>query len=208
MKKDCRQKKRITTTPLWQRAHTGFTLKGYSLLTMTGTNINLEMDGNWIRDDGSHGFIISAASGYEIEDVKIDGVSFGAISRHTVPDRYNHNVEATLKKVEVIYPDDTDSSEPESESKPDKASTINSSDTNPAVSAMPFTDVAEGQWYYESVLAAYTNGLFSGTSTTTFEPDSLMSRSMMVQMLHNLSAAPASTTSGFTDVSDDALKLA
>ena len=38
----------------------------------------------------------------------------------------------------------------------------------------PFADVAENCWYYGSVAYAYNNGLFAGTSATTFSPDTTM----------------------------------
>ena len=35
---------------------------------------------------------------------------------------------------------------------------------------LPFTDVRESDWFYEDVAFAYENGLFAGTSDTTFSP--------------------------------------
>ena len=37
--------------------------------------------------------------------------------------------------------------------------------------ALPFTDVAEGAWYYDSVKYVYANGLMNGTGNgNTFSP--------------------------------------
>ncbi|KXL52259.1 endoglucanase precursor [Anaerotignum neopropionicum] len=47
----------------------------------------------------------------------------------------------------------------------------------------PFADVNENSWYYGSVAYAYTNGLFSGTSKTTFGPDTAMTREMIWMVL-------------------------
>ena len=49
----------------------------------------------------------------------------------------------------------------------------------------PFTDVAEDAWYYEYVAYVWRNNLFLGTSDTTFEPDTTMTRAMFVRLLAN-----------------------
>jgi len=46
-----------------------------------------------------------------------------------------------------------------------------------------FTDVTEGMWHYEFIQIAYNNEIVNGTSDTTFEPDTLISRQDMVTML-------------------------
>ncbi len=64
-----------------------------------------------------------------------------------------------------------------------------------------FTDVKAGDWFYEYVKYVVKKGLFMGTSTTTFSPDSPMTRAMLVTVLHRLEGLPAVTgTNGFTDV--------
>lgn len=35
----------------------------------------------------------------------------------------------------------------------------------------PFADVKKSDWFYKAVQYAHEKGVFSGTSTTTFEPD-------------------------------------
>lgn len=54
----------------------------------------------------------------------------------------------------------------------------------PSVSGeMPFTDVAEGTWYYNAVLWAYQNNIVSGTSKTTFGPMQNITREQIVTIL-------------------------
>ena len=48
---------------------------------------------------------------------------------------------------------------------------------------LPFTDVAEGDWFYDYVAYVYANGLMDGTSGTTFEPDANMTRAMVWAIL-------------------------
>lgn len=46
-----------------------------------------------------------------------------------------------------------------------------------------FTDVQPGAWYYDAVEYAAENGLFSGTSPTTFSPNTAMTWGMFVTVL-------------------------
>jgi GH25 family lysozyme M1 (1,4-beta-N-acetylmuramidase) len=69
------------------------------------------------------------------------------------------------------------------------------------VLGMPFDDVPEGSWFFNSVLYAYQNRLFNGMDSDTFAPGAAMSRGMLVSVLHRLEGTPTvDGTSGFTDV--------
>lgn len=46
-----------------------------------------------------------------------------------------------------------------------------------------FTDVPRGTWYYDAVKACTLQGLFNGTSATTFSPTKPMTRAMLVTVL-------------------------
>ena len=55
----------------------------------------------------------------------------------------------------------------------------------PAVSfgaALPFTDVAETDWYYSDVQRAYETGLINGMDATTFAPESHMTYAQAVKL--------------------------
>ena len=66
---------------------------------------------------------------------------------------------------------------------------------------LPFTDVRESDWFYDDVVFAYENGLFAGTSDTTFTPNASMTRAMLVTVLYRLEGQPAvNGRSGFSDV--------
>ena len=66
---------------------------------------------------------------------------------------------------------------------------------------LPFTDVHESDWFYDDVVFAYENGLFAGTSDTTFSPNASMTRAMLVTVLYRLEGQPAvNGRSGFSDV--------
>ena len=68
-----------------------------------------------------------------------------------------------------------------------------------------FADVAPDAWYADAAVYCRDNGLMSGTSGTTFSPDTAMTRSMLATVLYRLAGSPAVTGSdAFTDTSDGA----
>ncbi|MGN1003134.1 MAG: S-layer homology domain-containing protein [Oscillospiraceae bacterium] len=69
-----------------------------------------------------------------------------------------------------------------------------------------FTDVSADDWFYEAVDFVYSYDLFSGTSDSTFEPDTPMSRGMLVTVLYRLEGEPEleSADAIFTDVAPEA----
>ena len=66
----------------------------------------------------------------------------------------------------------------------------------------PFTDVAEGDWFYDAALYVYTNGLMTGTTETAFSPGVSMTRGMFVTVLYRLAGSPRDDGEGgaFTDI--------
>ena len=67
---------------------------------------------------------------------------------------------------------------------------------------LPFTDVADGDWFQAAVEYVYRQGIMAGTSATTFEPNTTLSRAMVAQIPYNLEGQPTVTgESTFTDVS-------
>ena len=67
---------------------------------------------------------------------------------------------------------------------------------------LPFTDVSAGDWFYGSVGFAHSQGLMTGTSATTFEPHTSLSRAMLVAVLHRLEGSPQASAGDFTDVAE------
>lgn len=63
-----------------------------------------------------------------------------------------------------------------------------------------FTDVNTSDWYNEAVQYVSGQGLMSGTSATTFEPDASTTRGMIATILYRLEGSPAYLNSGYTDV--------
>ena len=54
----------------------------------------------------------------------------------------------------------------------------------------PYTDVAETAWYYDAVKYTYQNGLMNGTDKDKFEPETEMTRAMLVTVLYRVEGEP------------------
>ena len=66
---------------------------------------------------------------------------------------------------------------------------------------LPFTDVTEGDWFYDAVRYAYETGLMDGVGDSLFAPNSETTRAQLATILYRLEGEPeVSGTSGFTDV--------
>ncbi len=59
---------------------------------------------------------------------------------------------------------------------------------------IPFDDVPEGEWYYDTVVEAYNAGIMKGQSETKFAPLKTMSRSEFVMLLYRITGV---TETGF-----------
>ena len=74
-----------------------------------------------------------------------------------------------------------------------------------AVEDTGFSDVAADAWYAGAVEYVRDNGLMSGTSATTFEPEGTMTRAMLATTLYRAAGSPAvSGSDSFTDTADGA----
>lgn len=54
----------------------------------------------------------------------------------------------------------------------------------------PFTDVAQGDWFYNAVCWAYENQVVNGTSETTYEPNAPVTREQLAKMLYAVAGSP------------------
>ena len=59
-------------------------------------------------------------------------------------------------------------------------------DDEPVVPDFPFTDVREGQWFYEAVKYVYDEGIMNGMDRYTFDPNGSLTRAMVWTMLARL----------------------
>lgn len=69
----------------------------------------------------------------------------------------------------------------------------------------PFTDVKPGDYWYDAVLWAVSEGITDGTSATTFSPNDICTRGQAVTFLYRNAGSPATANStAFMDVTPDA----
>ncbi len=96
----------------------------------------------------------------------------------------------------TVTPTFTNGQEPQPEPEPE--------DPDANCPSKAFVDLDTSQWYHEAVDFVLNNGTMKGTGGNTFEPETQVSRAMIVQMLYNMEGTPAVTGTGsFTDVSAD-----
>ena len=70
-----------------------------------------------------------------------------------------------------------------------------------AETPLPFTDVTEGDWFYDAVRYAYETGLMDGVGDNLFAPNSETTRAQLVTILYRLAGEPEpGGDSGFSDV--------
>ena len=71
----------------------------------------------------------------------------------------------------------------------------------PGESTMSFTDVSETEWYYDDVKFVVESGLMNGMGEETFEPESLLTRGMLVTILYrNEGEPPVNRSIPFQDI--------
>jgi len=89
---------------------------------------------------------------------------------------------------------------PEGSAPADPSGSGNNTNTYPANST-PFTDVGTGRWYSEAINTMYAKKIMTGTTATTFEPGTALTRGMLIQMLYAQEGKPSVTKkTTFTDV--------
>ncbi len=67
-----------------------------------------------------------------------------------------------------------------------------------------FSDVSKNDYFHDAVEWAVDKGITSGTSATTFSPNTTVTRGQTVTFLWRAAGSPAASGSSFSDVSADA----
>lgn len=83
---------------------------------------------------------------------------------------------------------------------PASAVTISVAFTPAQPAALPFRDVAQGEWFRDAVSYVYNAHLMNGTSPDLFSPWETTTRGMIVTILYRYEGSPAAGGSSFPDV--------
>lgn len=196
-----------------------------------GANGSITPGGNVsVRTGSDQTFLITPDEGYAISDVRIDGRSIGAVMRYTFENvRSVHTIEASFTAAST-FADVPAGSYYERAVIWAAANGITNGVGNgqfgvdapctraqavtflwraagspaPEISAMPFTDVPVGSYYYDAVLWAVENGIAKGTSETTFGPDASCTRAQIVTFLYRAFGTSAGGDAAFADTTPNA----
>lgn len=69
---------------------------------------------------------------------------------------------------------------------------------------LPFTDVTEGDWFYDTIYVLYNEGIVKGITETTYGPNFNTTRCQMAALLYRISGSPSHNgMNPFTDVYED-----
>jgi len=101
-------------------------------------------------------------------------------------------------KLPSVTPDPKPEPTPTPDPKPEPTPEIEIKDTSKI-----FSDIKAKAWYKQYVDYAYSHGIFTGTSKTTFSPSDSITRAQFVQVLANLEGVDTknrNVTTQFTDV--------
>lgn len=162
-------------------------VKGY---TETYLNIYLGENTTWT------GRVVSTGSDGGVHIFRLNSVT-GAYEEVS----YSMDTTMTITTVDsgvVVPPSPVQPSQPTTPSQPSQPT----EPTQPTTPSVNFVDVPAGAWYADEVAYVVNKGLFSGTSATTFEPNTTMNRAMLATVLHRLAGTPAASSCTFTDVAN------
>ena len=196
-----------------------------------GANGSIMPGGNVsVRTGSDQTFLITPDEGYAISDVRIDGRSIGAVMRYTFENvRSAHTIEASFTAASTFADVPAGSCYERAviwaaangitngvgnglfgvDAPCTRAQAVTflwraAGSPAPEISAMPFTDVPVGSYYYDAVLGAVENGIAKGTSETTFGPDASCTRAQIVTFLYRAFGTPAGGDTAFADTTPNA----
>lgn len=200
----------------------------YTITATAGEGGAIAPDGTVrVAQGADRTFTISAAEGYVIADVLVDGESIGAVDSYTFENvRQNHTIEARFQPVsDVADPDDTGVSDwlntddhlayldgyPDNTFQPEEDMTraeaaqmfynlLRDQDVDTTVS---FTDVAADAWYAEAVNTLATLEIVDGVGDNRFAPERTITRAEFTTMAMRFCREIPTGENIFSDVDRD-----
>lgn len=156
----------------------------YEIFTKVGDNGTISVD-RYATEGDDVTITVSPDEAYLLDELTVTAGGKEVEVKDNGDGTYTFKMPSADAKIVVTFAEDPDW-EPE-----------------PEEPAMPFTDVNEGDWFYDVVLYAYENGLMTGTSADTFAPNTATTRGMIVSMLARLEGVTSAEDAGFADVAEN-----
>lgn len=153
----------------------------YEIFTTVGDNGAIDVD-RYATEGDDVTITVSPDEAYLLDELTVTANGKEVEVKDNGDGTYTFKMPSADAKIVVTFAEDPDW-EPE-----------------PEEPAMPFTDVNEGDWFYDVVLYAYDNGLMTGVSATEFAPNQTTTRGMIVSMLARLEGVTSAEDAGFADV--------
>ncbi|MED9780863.1 MAG: S-layer homology domain-containing protein [Peptococcaceae bacterium] len=153
----------------------------YEIFTKVGDNGTISVD-RYATEGDNVTITVSPDEAYLLDELTVTANGKEVEVKDNGDGTYTFKMPSADAKIVVTFAEDPDW-EPE-----------------PEEPAMPFTDVNEGDWFYDVVLYAYDNGLMTGVSATEFAPNQTTTRGMIVSMLARLEGVTSAEDAGFADV--------
>lgn len=154
-------------------ADTGST-NSYKIAVKAGDGGSISPTTTQVVEYDTKTYAITPDEGYAIGDVLVDGVSVGAVAKYVFKMvMKDHTIEAKF------VPENEEHNCP----------------------SLKFIDLNTSLWYHQGIDFVLLAGFFKGVTSNTFEPNSPMTRAMMVTVLYRLENTPAITSANpFKDV--------
>ena len=156
----------------------------YEIFTKVGENGTISVD-RYATEGDDVTITVSPDEAYLLDELTVTAGGKEVEVKDNGDGTYTFKMPSADAKIVVTFAEDPDW-EPE-----------------PEEPAMPFTDVNEGDWFYDVVLYAYDNGLMTGVSATEFAPNQTTTRGMIVSMLARLEGVTSAEDAGFADVAEN-----
>ncbi len=159
----------------------------YTITATAGAGGSISPAGAAAVDKGAdQRFAITADDGYAVQDVLVDGESVGAVTEYTFENvRSDHSIAAAFRSV-------------------GGGALPGGGETEPPVEETPveFSDVHEGDWFYDSVAYCVRHGLMQGVGDGRFDPYGTTTRAAVVTILWRMEGSPAASGEAFADVAE------
>lgn len=176
----------MTFTAVWQQEYTG--KYSYEISVAQPDNGNVAVD-KYATEGETVTLTATPDDGYMLDTLSVTAGGKELEVTDNGDGTYSFTMPSSKVSITAAFAEDPDWVDPE---QPEEPGTTTVADI--------FSDVVPGAWYTDAVQYAYDNGLMTGTSVTTFEPNTTTTRGMIVSMLHRLEGSPAVGIADFSDV--------